>query len=148
MVSRKAKTKPIRRKFRCVSGGKKAFVFLVQFCVEFFVGGSKFLNATEDVMLQSSVTLNSDSEVMTVGGQDNMQQMDKFNARAVTLDGYYGSQQSVQGMLNLMGPTRDSYYGNQQTIQGLGQLSSIPTSHDGYYGAHQSMPGLVRYYGA
>ncbi|XP_028803320.1 protein FAR-RED ELONGATED HYPOCOTYL 3 [Neltuma alba] len=88
--------------------------------------------------------LNSDSEVMTVGAQDNMQQMDKFNARAVTLDGYYGSQQSVQGMLNLMGPTRDNYYGNQQTIQGLGQLSSIPTSHDGYYGAHQSMPGLAQ----
>ncbi|KAI9115288.1 hypothetical protein K1719_013607 [Acacia pycnantha] len=88
--------------------------------------------------------LNSEPEVLTVGAQDNMQQMDKFNARTVTLDGYYGSQQSVQGMLNLMGPTRDNYYGSQQTIQGLGQLSSIPTSHDGYYGAHQSMPGLAQ----
>ncbi|KAK4285243.1 hypothetical protein QN277_001970 [Acacia crassicarpa] len=88
--------------------------------------------------------LNSEPEVMTVGAQDNMQQMDKFNARTVTLDGYYGSQQSVQGMLNLMGPTRDNYYGNQQTIQGLGQLSSIPTSHDGYYGAPQTMPGLAQ----
>ncbi|KAF7824808.1 protein FAR-RED ELONGATED HYPOCOTYL 3 [Senna tora] len=69
---------------------------------------------------------------------------DKFNTRTVTLDGYYGAQQSVQGMLNLMGPTRDNYYGNQQTIQSLGQLNSIPPSHDGYYSAHQSMPGLAQ----
>ncbi|KAF7836289.1 protein FAR-RED ELONGATED HYPOCOTYL 3 [Senna tora] len=88
--------------------------------------------------------LNSEAEVMTVGAQDNLQQMDKFSTRTVTLDGYYGTQQSVQGMLNLMGPTRDNYYGNQQTIQGLGQLSSIPSSHDGYYGAHQGMPGLAQ----
>ncbi|KAK4256498.1 hypothetical protein QN277_009350 [Acacia crassicarpa] len=88
--------------------------------------------------------LNSEAEAMTVGAQDNLQQMEKFNTRAVTLDGYYGAQQSVQGMLNLMGPTRDNYYGNQQTIQGLGQLSSIPPSHDGYYGAHQSLPGLAQ----
>ncbi|XP_054815505.1 protein FAR-RED ELONGATED HYPOCOTYL 3-like isoform X1 [Prosopis cineraria] len=89
--------------------------------------------------------LHSEAEVMTVGAQDNLQHMDKFSStRAVTLDGYYGSQQSVQGMLNLMGPTRDNYYGNQQTIQGLGQLSTIPTSHDGYYGSHQSMPGLAQ----
>lgn len=89
--------------------------------------------------------VNSEAEVMTVGALDNMQQMDKFSTRtAVTLEGYYGAQQSVQGMLNLMGPTRDDYYGNQQTLQGLGPMSSIPTSHDGYYGAHQSMPGLAQ----
>ncbi|KAB1210620.1 Protein FAR-RED ELONGATED HYPOCOTYL 3 [Morella rubra] len=79
---------------------------------------------------------------MTVGAQDSLQQMDKL--RAVTLDGYYGTQQSMQGMvqLNLMAPTRDNYYGNQQTIQGLGQLNSIAPSHDGYYSAPQSMHGL------
>lgn len=89
--------------------------------------------------------VNSEAEVMNVGALDNMQQMDKFSTRtAVTLEGYYGAQQSVQGMLNLMGPTRDDYYGNQQTLQGLGPMSSIPTSHDGYYGAHQSMPGLAQ----
>ncbi|OIW06145.1 hypothetical protein TanjilG_01772 [Lupinus angustifolius] len=83
---------------------------------------------------------------MNAGAVDNLQQMDKFNARAaaVTLDGYYGAQQNVQGMLNLMGPTRDNYFGNQHTIQGLGSMSSIPTSQDGYYGAHQSMPGLAQ----
>lgn len=89
--------------------------------------------------------VNSEAEVMNVGALDNMQQMDKFSTRtAVTLEGYYGAQQSVQGMLNLMGPTRDDYYGNQQTLQGLGPMSSIPTGHDGYYGAHQSMPGLAQ----
>ncbi|PON77607.1 FHY3/FAR1 family [Trema orientale] len=83
-------------------------------------------------------------DVMTVGTQDSLQQMDKLNSRAVTLDGYYGAQPGVQGMvqLNLMAPTRDNYYGNQQTIQGLGQLNSIAPSHDGYYSAQQSMHGL------
>ncbi|XP_062107020.1 protein FAR-RED ELONGATED HYPOCOTYL 3 isoform X2 [Humulus lupulus] len=83
-------------------------------------------------------------DVMTVGTQDSLQQMDKLNSRAVTLDSYYGAQQNVQGMvqLNLMAPTRDNYYGNQQTIQGLGQLNSIAPSHDGYYSAQQSMHGL------
>ncbi|KAL5581607.1 hypothetical protein UlMin_014049 [Ulmus minor] len=82
-------------------------------------------------------------DAMAVGTQDNLQQMDKLNPRAVTLDGYYGAQQSVPGMvLNLMAPTRDNYYGNQQTIQGLGQLNSIAPSHDGYYSAQQSMHGL------
>ncbi|PQQ08146.1 protein FAR-RED ELONGATED HYPOCOTYL 3 [Prunus yedoensis var. nudiflora] len=88
--------------------------------------------------------VNSEPDVMTVGAQDSLQQMDKLNPRAVNLDGYYGAQQSVQGMvqLNLMAPTRDNYYGNQQTIQGLGQLNSIAPSHDGYYSAQQSMHGL------
>ncbi|CAK8564850.1 unnamed protein product [Lathyrus sativus] len=89
--------------------------------------------------------VNSEAEVMTVGALDNLQQMDKFSTRAaVALEGYYGTQQSVQGMLNLMGPTREDYYGNQQTLQGLGPINSIPTSHDGYYGAHQGMPGLAQ----
>ncbi|XP_030484537.2 protein FAR-RED ELONGATED HYPOCOTYL 3 isoform X2 [Cannabis sativa] len=83
-------------------------------------------------------------DVITVGTQDSLQQMDnKLNPRAVTLDSYYGAQQNVQGMvqLNLMAP-RDNYYGNQQTIQGLGQLNSIAPSHDGYYSAQQSMHAL------
>lgn len=82
-------------------------------------------------------------EVMTVGAQDSLQQMDKLTSR-VTLEGYYGAQQNVQGMvqLNLMAPTREHYYGGQQTIQGLGQLNSIAPSHDGYYTSQQSMHGL------
>ncbi|XP_025624747.1 protein FAR-RED ELONGATED HYPOCOTYL 3 isoform X1 [Arachis hypogaea] len=93
--------------------------------------------------------VNAEAEMLTVGAIDNMQQMvcppaDKFSTRAaVTLDGYYGTQQQVQGMLNLMGP-RDDFYGNQQTLQGLGPISSIPTSHDGYYSAHQGMPNLAQ----
>ncbi|KAF5447925.1 hypothetical protein F2P56_033439 [Juglans regia] len=88
--------------------------------------------------------VNSESDVMTVGAQESLQQMDKVSSRAVTLDSYYSTQQGMQGMvqLNLMAPTRDNYYGNQQTIQGLGQLNSIAPSHDGYYSAPQSMHGL------
>ncbi|CAK9176478.1 unnamed protein product [Ilex paraguariensis] len=88
--------------------------------------------------------VNSEPDVMNVGAPDTLQQMDKLSSRPVTLDGYFGPQQNVQGMvqLNLMAPTRDSYYGNQQTIQGLGQLNSIAPSHDGYYGSQPSMHGL------
>ncbi|KAJ6967449.1 far-red impaired responsive family protein [Populus alba x Populus x berolinensis] len=83
-------------------------------------------------------------EITTDGPQDSLQQMDKLSSRAVALEGYYGTQQGVPGMvqLNLMAPTRDNYYSNQQTIQGLGQLNSIAPSHDGYYGTQQSMHGL------
>ncbi|GMN27345.1 hypothetical protein TIFTF001_001608 [Ficus carica] len=83
-------------------------------------------------------------DVIAVGSQDSLQQMEKLNPRAVTLDGYYSAQPSVPGMiqLNLMAPTRDNYYGSQQTIQGLGQLNSIAPSHDGYYSAQQSIHGL------
>ncbi|XP_038690204.1 protein FAR-RED ELONGATED HYPOCOTYL 3 isoform X3 [Tripterygium wilfordii] len=93
--------------------------------------------------------VNSEQEVMTVGAQDSLQQLDKVGSRAVALDGYYGAQQTVPGMvqLNLMAPTRDSYYGNHQaTIQGLGQLNSIAPSHDGYYGAQQTMHGLMDFF--
>ncbi|XWS37538.1 hypothetical protein CRYUN_Cryun19dG0051900 [Craigia yunnanensis] len=86
---------------------------------------------------------NSEQEVMTVAATDGLQQMDKLSSRSVALEGYFGIQPSVQGMvqLNLMAP-RDNYYGNQQTIQGLGQLNTIATSHDGYYGTQQTMPGM------
>ncbi|WRX16710.1 FAR1 DNA binding domain - like 10 [Theobroma cacao] len=86
---------------------------------------------------------NSEQEVMTVPATDGLQQMDKLSSRSVGLDGYFGAQTSVQGMvqLNLMAP-RDNYYGNQQTIQGLGQLNTIAASHDGYYGPQQTMPGM------
>ncbi|XP_052177200.1 protein FAR-RED ELONGATED HYPOCOTYL 3 isoform X2 [Diospyros lotus] len=88
--------------------------------------------------------VNSEQDIITVGPQDTLQQMDKLSSRPVNLDGYFGSQQGMQGMvqLNLMGPTRDNYYGNQPTIQGLGQLNSIAPSHDGYYSTQPSMHGL------
>ncbi|XP_011001055.1 PREDICTED: protein FAR-RED ELONGATED HYPOCOTYL 3-like isoform X2 [Populus euphratica] len=88
--------------------------------------------------------VNSEQEITPDGPQDSLQQMDKLSSRAVALEGYYGTQQGVPGMvqLNLMAPTRDNYYSNQQTIQGLGQLNSIAPSHDGYYGTQQSMHGL------
>ncbi|CAM8986454.1 unnamed protein product [Rhodiola kirilowii] len=71
----------------------------------------------------------------------NLQQMDKMGARGVSLDGIYGTQHNVQGMvqLNLMAPTRDNFYSNPQ---GLGQLHSIAPAHDGYYAPAPSMHNL------
>ncbi|GLT55883.1 hypothetical protein SLA2020_289680 [Shorea laevis] len=86
---------------------------------------------------------NSEQEIMTVGAQDSLQEVDKLSPRPVTLDSYFGTQQSVQGMvqLNLMAP-RESYYANQQAMQGLGQLNTMPTNPDGYYGTQQTMPAM------
>lgn len=88
--------------------------------------------------------VSSEQDMMTVGAQDSLQQLDKLTSRSVALDGYFGPQQSMQGMvqLNLMAPSRDNYYGNQQAIQGLGQLNSIAPNHESYYGAQPTLHGL------
>lgn len=85
--------------------------------------------------------VNLEPDVITVGAQDSLQQMDKMNTRSAPLDGYFGPQQGMV-QLNLMGPPRDNYYGHQQTIQGLGQLNTIAPNHDGYYGTQTNMQGL------
>ncbi|KAK3012044.1 hypothetical protein RJ639_010708 [Escallonia herrerae] len=96
------------------------------------------------VKRSSILQVNTEPDVMTVGAHDSLQQLDKLSSRPVTLDGYFGPQQSMQGMvqLNLMAPSRDNYYGNPQAIQGLGQLNSIAPNHDGYYGTPPTMHGL------
>ncbi|KAL8474171.1 hypothetical protein ACS0TY_030850 [Phlomoides rotata] len=87
--------------------------------------------------------VNMEPDVLT-GASESLQQMEKLSSRPVNLDGFFGTQPGVPGMvqLNLMAPTRDNYYGNQQTIQGLGQLNSIAPTHDSYYGTQPSMHGL------
>ncbi|RYQ93758.1 hypothetical protein Ahy_B09g100000 isoform B [Arachis hypogaea] len=87
----------------------------------------------------------SDQEVMLVDTQDSLQQMDNLSSDTITLNGYYGTQQSMQGLqvrLNLMEPPHDGYYVNQQNMQGLGPLNSMAPSHDGFFGAQQSIHGL------
>ncbi|KAK7824174.1 protein far-red impaired response 1 [Quercus suber] len=81
-------------------------------------------------------------DVLLVEPQDSLQQMDNLSSDGMTLTGYYGAQQNVQGLLNLMEPPHDGYYVNQHSIQGLGQLNSIAPSHDGFFGTQQSMHGL------
>ncbi|KAL5581606.1 hypothetical protein UlMin_014048 [Ulmus minor] len=81
-------------------------------------------------------------DVLLVEAQDNLQQMDSLSSDGMTLNGYYGAQQNVQGLLNLMEPPHDSYYVNQQSMQGLGQLNSIAPGHDGFYGTQQSIHGM------
>ncbi|KAH0828851.1 hypothetical protein HID58_092514 [Brassica napus] len=87
--------------------------------------------------------VNSEQEVIPVTAPESLQQMDKLSPRTVGLESYYGTQQSVQNLvqLNLMAPNRDNFYGNQQTIQGLRQLNSIAPSYDSYYTAQQGIHG-------
>ncbi|KAL0327961.1 UNVERIFIED_CONTAM: protein FAR-RED IMPAIRED RESPONSE 1 [Sesamum calycinum] len=86
--------------------------------------------------------LQPEPEAVVIEAPDSLQQMENLSSEGITLNGYYGSQQHVHGLLNLMEPPHDAYYVSQQTMQGLGQLNSIASSHDGFYGAQQSMPGL------
>ncbi|KAM7527857.1 hypothetical protein LguiB_031267 [Lonicera macranthoides] len=83
-------------------------------------------------------------ETVIVESQDSLQQMENLSSDGISLNGYYGTQQNVQGLiqLNLMDPPHDGYYVNQQSMQGLGQLHSIAPNHDGFFGAQQSMHGL------
>lgn len=85
-----------------------------------------------------------EQEVILVETQDSLQQMDNLSSDGMTLNGYYGAQQNVQGLvqLNLMEPPHDGYYVNQQTMQGLGQLNSIAPNHDSFFGTQQSIHGL------
>ncbi|KAK7269907.1 hypothetical protein RIF29_22708 [Crotalaria pallida] len=87
----------------------------------------------------------SEQDVVLVDAQDSLQQMDNLSSDAITLNGYYSTQQNVQGLqvqLNLMEPPHDGYYVNQQSMQGLGPLNSMAPSHDGFFGTQQSIHGL------
>ncbi|GAY32510.1 hypothetical protein CUMW_002720 [Citrus unshiu] len=86
----------------------------------------------------------SEQDILLVEAQESLQQMENLTSDGIALNGFYGSQQNVQGLvqLNLMEPPHDGYYVNQQSLQGLGQLNSIAPGHDGFFGAQQSMHGL------
>ncbi|KAE9611702.1 putative transcription factor FAR family [Lupinus albus] len=86
-----------------------------------------------------------EQDVILLDAQDSLQQMDNLSSDAITLNGYYGAQQNVQGLqvqLNLMEPPHDSYYVNQQSMQGLGPLNSMAPSHDGFFRTQQNIHGL------
>lgn len=84
-----------------------------------------------------------DPATILVEPQDTVQQMDTMNEDGMALNGYFGGQQNVQGLLNLMEPPHESYYVNPPSMQGLGQLNSMPTGHDSYFGSQQSIHGLA-----
>ncbi|XP_073149552.1 protein FAR-RED IMPAIRED RESPONSE 1 isoform X2 [Henckelia pumila] len=75
-----------------------------------------------------------------VEAQDHLQQVENLCSDGVTLNGFYGSQHNVHGLLNLMEPPQDAYYVGQPTMQGL--LNPIAPNHDGFYGVQQSLPVL------
>ncbi|KAL9251656.1 FAR-RED ELONGATED HYPOCOTYL 3-like protein [Drosera capensis] len=65
---------------------------------------------------------NTETEVMTVGQQDDLQLSDKYYRTFAKTDGFYGAQQSVSGMgqLNSIAPIHGSgYYGTPQSLHGL-----------------------------
>ncbi|KAJ7967551.1 Protein FAR-RED IMPAIRED RESPONSE 1 [Quillaja saponaria] len=86
----------------------------------------------------------SEPDVLRVDAQDSLQQMDNLSSDAMTLNGYYGTPQNVQGLvqLNLMEPPHDGYYVNQHSMQGLGQLTSLAPGHGGLFGTQQNIHGL------
>lgn len=82
-------------------------------------------------------------EAVVIEAQESLQQMDNLSSEGIALNGYYGAQQHVHGLLNLMEPPHDAYYVSQQAMQGLGHLTSIASGHEGFYGTQQSIPGLA-----
>ncbi|KAH0873403.1 hypothetical protein HID58_070765 [Brassica napus] len=74
--------------------------------------------------------------------QPSLQPMENISSEGMSMSGYYGPQQNVQGLLNLMEPPHEGYYVNQRTIQGLGQLNSIAPVQDSFFTNQQAMPGL------
>ncbi|KAL6554401.1 Protein FAR-RED ELONGATED HYPOCOTYL 3 [Orobanche minor] len=114
-------------------------------CVEGDIQSGSFSKTSKKKSAVKKRKVNMETDVTAVGTSESLPQLEKLGSRPVNLDGFFGSQQGVQGMvqLNLMAP-RDNYYGNQQTIQGLGQLNSIaPPTHDGYYSTQPAIHGLV-----
>ncbi|XP_048498601.1 protein FAR-RED IMPAIRED RESPONSE 1 isoform X1 [Beta vulgaris subsp. vulgaris] len=86
----------------------------------------------------------SETDVMLTDAEDNLHHMENLSSDGISLNGYYGSQPNVPGLvqLNLMEPPHDSYYVDQESMQGLGQLNSIGPNHEGFFGAQQSVHGL------
>ncbi|KAI3791378.1 hypothetical protein L2E82_05146 [Cichorium intybus] len=77
-------------------------------------------------MIVTPAKVNSEHDIMAVGAQDHLQQLDMLSSSSTALDGYFGPQPSMQGIvvqLNLMAPSRCNYYGNQQAVQGLSVCS-------------------------
>uniref|UniRef100_A0A2P2J9U5 Protein FAR1-RELATED SEQUENCE n=1 Tax=Rhizophora mucronata TaxID=61149 RepID=A0A2P2J9U5_RHIMU len=72
---------------------------------------------------------------------------EKTNTRPHNVDNYYVLQPEMQEMaLGSRAPTLDGYYGSQQSVSSVGQLHSVSPIHHDYYSCQQGLPGLVVYY--
>ncbi|XP_010532500.1 PREDICTED: protein FAR-RED IMPAIRED RESPONSE 1 [Tarenaya hassleriana] len=85
-----------------------------------------------------------EADQMLIEPQPNLQQMDNLSSEGMNLNGFYGTQQNVQGLLNLMEPPHEGYFVNQRSIQGLGQLNSIAPVHESFFTNQQAIPGLAQ----
>lgn len=83
----------------------------------------------------------SEADILTAEAPQNLQHVDNISADGMALNGYYGTQHHVQGLvqLNLMEPPHDAYYVSEQSMQGLGQLSSLGSGNDTFFGTRQSV---------
>ncbi|GLT28477.1 hypothetical protein SLA2020_034100 [Shorea laevis] len=85
-----------------------------------------------------------ESDILFLDAQESLQQMGNLGSDGIPLNGYYGAQPNVHGLvqLNLMEPPHDGFYVNQQSMQGLGQLNSMAPSNDSFFGTQQNLHGL------
>ncbi|GLU03927.1 hypothetical protein SLE2022_210980 [Rubroshorea leprosula] len=85
-----------------------------------------------------------ESDILFLDAQESLQQMGNLGSDGIPLNGYYGAQPNVHGLvqLNLMEPPHDGFYVNQQSLQGLGQLNSVAPSNDSFFGTQQNLQGL------
>ncbi|XP_047264367.1 protein FAR-RED IMPAIRED RESPONSE 1 isoform X2 [Capsicum annuum] len=68
--------------------------------------------------------VHSEPEAAIVEAEDSLQQMDNLTVGGMTLNGYYGTHQNMQGLghLNTATPDHDGFFGSQQSVPGLGHL--------------------------
>ncbi|XP_043811191.1 protein FAR-RED IMPAIRED RESPONSE 1 isoform X2 [Manihot esculenta] len=84
----------------------------------------------------------SEPDVTSIGMHESWQQLEQLNSKAPNLDGYFGPQQIVQGMLNSIASTRDGYYSKEHSMQRLGQLNTIAPIHEAHFVNQQRTQGM------
>ncbi|KVH97749.1 FAR1 DNA binding domain-containing protein [Cynara cardunculus var. scolymus] len=88
----------------------------------------------------------SEPEPVMLEVRDNLQQMESMSSDGITLHGYYGTQQNVQGLglvyMNSIWYTFILFKGNMCENTFKGQLNSLAPTHDGFFEAQQSIHGL------
>ncbi|KAM1138249.1 hypothetical protein ACFX14_036042 [Malus domestica] len=89
--------------------------------------------------------VHSEPEAISIGMQENWQQVAELTSRAPNFDGYYGSQQIVQGMgqLNTIPSSREEYHSNQHMPRPC-LINSIAPIHDSHYMTQQRLHGVAQ----
>ncbi|XP_031105645.1 protein FAR1-RELATED SEQUENCE 2-like isoform X2 [Ipomoea triloba] len=111
-------------------------------CIDIEKQGSGTAKRLKKKQLPKKHKVQSVTEEISSGIQDSNQQ-ESSNPREQTLESSYVAILDMQGMeLGSRTPVTDGYYSTQQSIQGLGQLASLPMLREGYY-YNQGMQGIL-----